>query len=180
MPMEIPDNEILERTRNFGKLITKSHNFLENHGATRQGATQKEALAHCLRRSLDLCKGAVATAIGCTPVSMATITRTLLEELIAVQWLCQDVANVAKHQENSGASALKLLRENLKRGYGAVIDKVSGEDRTQMVLGRIPSGSKVLSIEQKAMNCGLHRVYSILYRAQSHSSRLRFPAGSPS
>ena len=167
MTMQMADEAILKLTRSFGKPIMESDRFIEDHLTAYHGNAQKEALLHSLCRSIDLFKGAVSTAIGCTPVSLATITRSLLEELIAAQWLCQNRDNVAKHQENSAGSMLKLIRENLTGGYGVVVDKVSGEDRTQIVLGRIPRKAAAPPIEHKARECGLHRLYSILYRALS-------------
>jgi hypothetical protein len=41
------------------------------------------------------------------------------------------------------------------------------EDRTQTVLDGIPCWTVTPPIQQKARECGLHRLYSILYRALS-------------
>jgi hypothetical protein len=48
-----------------------------------------------------------------------------------------------------------------------IVEKLSGADRTQVVLDGLPPKSTMPSIEQKAKDCGLHRLYSILYRALS-------------
>src|ERR1700694_5575894 len=75
--------EILSRTREFGTIIMQTDKLVLAHRHAHADDLQKTALAHCVHRSLDLAKGAVATAISFTPVSLATITRTLLEELVA-------------------------------------------------------------------------------------------------
>jgi hypothetical protein len=165
--MDIADKQIIEEVRHFGESIMQSQGFLQENLAANRTELQEKALLHCLGRSLDLAKGAVSTAIACVPVSLAVISRTMLEELITARWLCLDRNNAIKFQENSHASIVKLLRENMKGGYGKIVHKVTGEDCSQAVLDRLSSKSNMPKIEQKAKECKLHRLYSILYRSLS-------------
>lgn len=165
--MDFADEQIIKDTRRFGESIMQSHMFLQESLAANRNKLQEKALLHCLGRSLDLAKGAVSTAIACTPISLATISRTLFEELITAQWLCLNSDNAIKLKEDSDASLCKLLREHLKSGCGKVVHKESGEDNTQDVLKSISAGSRTPSIEQKAKDCRLHDVYTTVYRSLS-------------
>ncbi len=142
----------------------QSHSFLLENLAATQPDLRKRVLLHCLGRSLDLAKGAVSTAIACTPVSLVVISRTMLEELITAQWLCLDPNNAVKHQDNSHATSLKVLREILKGGYAEMVHKESGEDHTQSAVEQLTRKSNMPNIEQRARECKVHRLYTIIYR----------------
>lgn len=162
--MDIADTEIITKAQHFGMSITKSHSFLQANPATSRESLQDKALLHCLERSLDMAKGAVSTAIACTPISLATLSRTMLEELITARWLCLNRNNAIIYGEASSASMLKLIRENLKSGYGKTLHKLSGDDHTQATLDAISKKGVKITIEDRARESELHRLYSIFYR----------------
>ena len=124
------------------------------------------AVVYCLKRAIDIAEGGTTLARNHLFTSSMILARGLLEILFLVCWVIQSEENAQGLQVSINSQFKTALKEILRKGYGKVSDKVSGNDRTDEYL-ESPDMTKIpkrLRYEQIAREVGLEKIYSETYR----------------
>lgn len=137
--------------------------------ATSTQDPQDTALLHCLARANELALGCSAAAVGCLPLVLAILNRVLIDELIAVQWVCASIENAKAFHDRGYSELHKYLSINSERKYARIINRITGSDESRNFKIKFPyTNQKHLKTEQRAKQVGLHRLYTIMYTMLSN------------
>jgi hypothetical protein len=131
-----------------------------------------KSISHSLWRANELYRGCVTAAVAGSTVALETLARSLIEELINTQWGALDEDNAKVRQASSMVGWHKYMRMNLQDGHARILDTRTGQqtekDLTEEIINATkPGGKGEPPLEVKAKACGLHKLYSTMYRALS-------------
>jgi hypothetical protein len=126
---------------------------------------RSQALIYCLTRAIDLAEGCILVASAERAVSLNTLTRSLLENLMMTSWVALSEENATSFNEAAINELKRITRKNLRQGYATVRDKNTGEERTQEILESpimkgIPARQRIEDVAEAA---GLKLVYNQVY-----------------
>jgi hypothetical protein len=146
---------------------------LEKKYADQEPTTERQkAISHALWRANELYRGCVTAAVAGSTVALETLARSLIEELINAQWSSLAEDNARTRRASSVVALHKYMRLNLQDGHGRILDTRTGQPVEKDVTDELlrvskPTAETEPSLELKAKGCGLHMLYSTLYRALS-------------
>jgi hypothetical protein len=171
--------EILEEVRKFGALVMYSRSRYDELSGTSNQDQQDTALIHCLARANEIALGCNAAAAGCLPLVLAILNRILIDELITVQWVCKSKENALKFHSRSFSEMHKYISINIERKHAKLVNKNTGYNESNNFKKRFPYiKAKHLNIEQRAIEVGLHKLYTVMYTMLSnyvHGSDIHIP-----
>jgi hypothetical protein len=164
--------------------ITNARKNASDFAKRHFSGTRENALVFCLQRAADIAKGCDLMGEARLLASLYTLTRGLLESLIWACWIVKSNENAQAFVDAPFNELKRIARKNLATGFARVKDKVTGEDKTEELLGSdwskgIPSR---LRIEEVAKSAALERIYTQLYgplSMQAHGSVFEFELSSP-
>ncbi|SRR5713226_6614430 len=124
---------------------------------------QAKVIAYFLDRGIQI--GEASFRIRDLPVPLDVLMRVLCEDLIRLVWVSQSEANAAEYAKSPVSELARAARLNLEKGHARIVDRKTGQDATAKVLPHLGEYvSKGKSIEQTATECGLEKLYSIVFR----------------
>jgi len=134
-----------------------------------------KSLSHSLWRANELFRACVTAAVAGSTVALETVARSLTEELINAQWSSISESNAQLRRASGIVEAHKYMRANLLAGHAHLRDKQTNKRlgrklTSEFVEKTKPASKDEPSLEQKSRDCGLHRLYSRLFRALSITS----------
>lgn len=131
-----------------------------------QDSARSKAAVYCLNRAIDIAEGVITVSKGYLLTSSMILSRGLLEILFLVCWVLQSEENAQGLQVSIDSQFRTALKEILRKGYGKVSDKASGNDKTGEYLKspEMVNIPKRLKYEQIAREVGLEKIYSVAYR----------------
>lgn len=130
---------------------------------------RENTLIFCLSRATDTAKGCLLVAESQLAVSLGILTRGLLENLLWTYWVAQSNENAQTYQHLGTNELKRIVKKNLDKGYGTVIDKQTQQNRSQEFL-QSPKMKSILrrkNIEDIAKETGLERLYTQMYGSMS-------------
>lgn len=149
---------------------------LERSYAPIEFATERgKSISHSLWRANELYRGCVTAAVAGSTVALETLARSLIEELINAQWSSLSEGNAQIWRRSTLVEMHKYMRVNFKDGHAILRDKQTmqpiGKRLTREFVERVkPTVEEEPSLEVKSRNCGLHKLYSTMFRALSITS----------
>lgn len=133
--------------------------------------TQDAVLLHFIGRASQIAKACMFCSQLPTPLRI--LNRVLCEDLFLVFWVAISESNAQEYEGGGLSEIAKMMRVNLDSRRAVIRKKSSGEKATDefMATEFMPKlkalGSPRTKIEQIAQQCGLQRVYDIVYRFDS-------------
>ena len=162
--MYTPTPEILEEARVLGKLSLRAKAYYADQITLASKDPQDTAILHCLKRSTEIALGCCTAEVGCLPLVLAILDRVLIEELIAVQWICASKENADSFHKRGLSEMHKYIAINLERRFARITRKSTNEDETKKFLGRFKySKLSHPTTENRAKEVGLHGLYTVMY-----------------
>ena len=146
---------------------------LEQKYASVDSATERgKSLGHSLWRANELFRGCISVAVAGSTIALETLARSLIEELINAQWSSLSENNARLRRGSTIVEVHKYMRLNFKAGHAFLRDKQTrrpiGRRLTREFIERTkPTGEDEPSLEIKSKDCGLHKLYSRLFRGLS-------------
>lgn len=149
---------------------------LEKQYASIELTTERgKSISHSLWRANELYRGCITAAVAGSTVALETLARSLIEELINAQWSSLSEGNAQIRRGSTAVEVHKYMRVNFQAGHAFLQDKQSrrpiGRRLTLEFVERTkPTGKDEPSLEEKSKDCGLHKLYTRLFRALSITS----------
>ena len=127
---------------------------------------QYKILSHLIKRVIELGEGCFLVSAFETPSFV--LYRVICEYFLLIMWVSLSEDNAIEYSKIPAAQLKKFMRINLEKKHGRLVDRVTGEDRTEQVL-KERSAEKLAArrIEQIAEACGQVKLYDIVYRMTS-------------
>jgi len=146
---------------------------LERKYASFEFTTERgKNISHSLWRANELYRGCITAAVAGSTVALETLARSLIEELINAQWSALDEDNARIRQDSSMLEWHKYMRMNLTDGHARILNTQTGVpaskgDTENIINATKPTGKTEPPLEMKSKACGLHKLYSTMYRGLS-------------
>jgi uncharacterized protein DUF5677 len=161
-------DEHLARLREQLKATKERLDFFTHRGA---GSKQEEVLVYFLERTSQLGEARFAVGQARLRIAFFVLMRVICEDLFLAYWVSISTKNADQYAQEVRSELSRLLKINLDRGRGKLVDRKTGKDRTAEVISEI--GASVtpkkdrLSTERLAIETGLGKVYDTAYRFAS-------------
>jgi hypothetical protein len=159
---DVLDNMILDLRSDIAKVAQDAH-MLRDEAAPDDELTR--LILHKLLISLQNAYGCATLAEARLAVPIATLARSMFEFLIAAYWSTLSAANARVAVDAERNESVRLMRNNLRAGRGAVVDKSSGKDETAKILNnnRVTAAKRPPSLSEMADKSQMKNVYDMLY-----------------
>jgi len=127
---------------------------------------QDKVVAHFIGRSIQL--AVACSRVGDLPTPLGALSRVLCDDLIRLAWVTRSANNAADYAKTVLSEHAKLIRVNLAKKHGKIIDRNTGKDATAAFIPQLAAFiNKGKNIEQIAAECGLGKLYDIPFRFAS-------------
>ena len=127
---------------------------------------QPKLIAYFLNRAVQFGEAAFRTRDLPDPLDVSM--RVLCEDLIRLSWITQSESNAAEYAKLTTSALVKLARINIEKGHARIVHTPTGKNASAASLPKFASFEvKGKTIEEMANECGLEKVYNIVFRIGS-------------
>ncbi|SRR6266487_2338891 len=127
---------------------------------------QPRLIAYFIKRAVQFGEAAYRIKDLTDPLDVSM--RVLCDDLIRLSWVTQSESNATKYAKLPIAALAKFARINIEKGHARIVHGPTGKDASSAVVPKIASLEvKGKTIEEMANECGLGKLYSIVFRMGS-------------
>jgi hypothetical protein len=118
-----------------------------------------------LRIAIDNATGVALLADARLSAPVLAVARSLLESLITTHWASLSDSNSNEIQTVARFESIRLTRNMLTKGRGALINKIDGRDETQRILNHpwTKMAKRPPKIDRMAKESGLEKLYDLIW-----------------
>jgi hypothetical protein len=126
---------------------------------------QPRLIAYFIKRAVQF--GEAAYRIKDLTDPLDVLTRVLCD-LIRLSWVTQSESNATEYAKLPIAALAKLARINIEKGHARIVHGPTGKDASSAFVPKFASLEvKGKTIEEMANDCGLGKLYNIVFRMGS-------------
>lgn len=139
----------------------KAHSVLPEYQYAQ--SEQNKVKQYFMLRAADI--GEAAFRVGRLDLPQMIFARVLCEDFIQFFWANQSANNAAQFSEAVLSELVRAARSNIIEGRAQFRDKTTGQNHSKRILAELDK--KIvprLKVQEMAADCGLAKIYDILYR----------------
>ena len=130
---------------------------------------REKAVIFCLQRSYEIAQGVIALARTNYLAAIKLLDRGIFECFIWIRWITISIENAQYFHDIGENEIRRIMRKNLAKGHGKIVDKIIKTDKTKEFLTSetMKDIPKRKSLEDIAKEASLEKLYTMFYGPMS-------------